>query len=642
MIYSLPEIKKTLPIYIFGTSLMSAVLTRQINEAGLSKQLYGYIETNPSKSQFLGLKVQGIKSLTKNQINNSIFLVASYKHKTLFTELLNKNGIHTKQIITIEPNWTSFKNTNKTQSICLFPPINNIQAFKSIHKKITSKLPLFQNTTIAIFTTLDLPETIKHNKRIKVLKLDEKSTMHKILEYSDAIYLWDNNSFQLLKKDYHLLKTYYVNPLSVPRVLRLQRHFTKHINLYDHKKKIRKKLVDTCINNKAKVIFLVYDYRIWKVDPVFEKMMKDSFFEPLVLVCPRETFGEIYMHDLIKKTYAFFKEKKYPVISSYSKSQNAWLTLEELNPNIVIFCSPYRQGQNQRYYNEVFSKYPSIYIPYFFMATNHVNNNFRVYSSVMMQHMWKIYWPQEASLLYSKQFSLNKGENGIVTGYPSVENIYKQCINNETNKTQNSAWKKTKKKKVIFAPHHTIEGLDGFISNLSTFTRLGTIIRKLAILFQDQVHWSFKPHPNLKPKLYLHPDWGVKKTDEYFKFWKSQSYTQLNDGEYDELFIHSDAIIHDCSSFIAEYLFTRKPCLYLINNDLGDLLNDFGKGAMKAYRQAKTEDEIKAFIEDIINESNLADTDRSYFEDYISQYYKEELPSERIVEDIKKSIISLR
>ena len=82
-------------------------------------------------------------------------------------------------------------------------------------------------------------------------------------------------------------------------------------------------------------------------------------------------------------------------------------------------------------------------------------------------------------------------------------------------------------KKIIFAPHHTIEESK---YSLSSFLKFGEFIKSLAKAYQGKIQWSFKPHPILKSKLYLHPYWGKQKTDAYYNFWKDESYTQLDEG----------------------------------------------------------------------------------------------------------------
>ena len=109
-------------------------------------------------------------------------------------------------------------------------------------------------------------------------------------------------------------------------------------------------------------------------------------------------------------------------------------------------------------------------------------------------------------------------------------------------------------------------------------------------------------------------------------------------------FLTSDAIIHDCSSFIVEYAFTGKPCLYLLNdNNLDDLLNEFGAGVMQVYVQAKTTDEIKIFVDNVILEANMVDkAKRGYFDNYVETYYKDKIPSERIITNLTQSIGALK
>lgn len=67
---------------------------------------------------------------------------------------------------------------------------------------------------------------------------------------------------------------------------------------------------------KLKVVFLAIHKSVWKVGPVFKKMLADPYFEPLILVCPYTPFGEERMWEDMKDTY---EEKGYPLLSSYDK-----------------------------------------------------------------------------------------------------------------------------------------------------------------------------------------------------------------------------------------------------------------------------------------------------------------------------------
>ena len=110
-----------------------------------------------------------------------------------------------------------------------------------------------------------------------------------------------------------------------------------------------------------------------------------------------------------------------------------------------------------------------------------------------------------------------------------------------------NVWKRQEKikKKVIWAPHHSI------ISNpdleYSLFLEVCDIMPVLAKRYENKIQFCFKPHPFLIRKLYQL--WGKYKTDAYYQLWDSMPNTQYENGEYIDLFMTSDAMIHDCDSF---------------------------------------------------------------------------------------------
>jgi hypothetical protein len=428
-------------------------------------------------------------------------------------------------------------------------------------------------------------------------------------------------------------------PLPVKKALTLVK-----IRTYDHwqRKLLSKKMAVkhekllTAIKDKKKikVVFLVIHGSVWKVDSVFKKMLADPLFEPLILICPYTTYGEERMWQDMNDSYSYFKSKGYPTKLSYDKENNSFITLKEIKTDIVFFTNPYGLTREE-YYLDAFFNYLSLYVPYYYMATKHAGDEFSQFNNKFFLSAWKIYWPHDYSYGASKKFSANKGVNGLVVGYPASENIY---INNLAVQ-ENSIWKKTSShaKKIIYAPHHSIEDNS---KSLSTFLSLGPLMKEVAEKYSDNAQWAFKPHPILKSKLYLHPDWGKEKTDTYYEFWECRSFTQLDEGEYDDLFITSDAIIHDCSSFIVEYAFTDKPCLYLVNaNNLNGLLNDFGKGVMQVYEKAKSIEEVEEFVSCVMNQTVKRDKNKwLHFDNYVETYYEDKLPSVRIIDDIKQSL----
>jgi len=374
---------------------------------------------------------------------------------------------------------------------------------------------------------------------------------------------------------------------------------------------------------KIKVVFLAIHKSVWKVDPVFQKMLKDPFFEPEILVCPYTPYGEERMLEDMEQAYTYFLEKGYPVRKSRNEG-GSWIKLEALKPDLVFFTNPHDLTRKE-YYEDAYLNYLSCYVPYFFLTTTHGNDQ-SIYNHDFHNAIWKIFMPHQYSMIKAKKVSASQAKNNVLSGYPFCEELLEQ------EKSLKHVWKaQDSKKKVIFAPHHTIEKGE---LELSNFLVVSELMLKLVLKYKDDVQWSFKPHPILKSKLYLHPKWGKEKTDDYYHFWHSNEFTQLNEGEYVDLFIQSDSIIHDCGSFIAEYPFLGKPCAYLQMNGDTQLksINEFGKNALKSYTKIKNEEDLIEFIENIIggeNEINYEHHD--YLKNYIYPLYKNTQPSQIII-----------
>lgn len=386
---------------------------------------------------------------------------------------------------------------------------------------------------------------------------------------------------------------------------------------------------------KIKVVFLAVHKSVWKVDAVYRQMLNDPYFDPEILVCPYIQYGEEQMQRDMDEAYNYFKDKGYQVRKSQKEIDSTWVSLDEIKPDIVFFTNPHKLTRSD-YFDHAFKNYLSCYVPYYYMATNHAGNEEAQLNTLMMNSMWRIYWPHQYIHEQYIKYSQTRGNNSSLVGYPATEELLKPSAQ----ESSSCVWKlqECTKKRIIYAPHHTISE-DNL--SLSTFLKFGEAIKEMAKKYQNTVQWSFKPHPILKTKLYLHPSWGKQRTDDYYNFWKDQSYTQLDEGSYEKLFTQSDAIVHDCSSFIVEYAFTKKPALYLFNKDIKSegFLNDFGRDVLKTYYRAATVSGISNFIDRVVGESNFSQKcSDNTFDDYLVKFYGSVLPSTKIVEDIKTGL----
>lgn len=383
---------------------------------------------------------------------------------------------------------------------------------------------------------------------------------------------------------------------------------------------------------KIKVVFLAIHKSVWKVDPVFQKMLADPFFEPMILVCPYTNYGEERMWQDMKECYEYFEQKGYPLLSAYDKEEQRWITLEEIQPDIVFFTNSHNLTRKE-YYEDAYLNYLSCYVPYHHEVGSFGNNDSQ-HNQLFHNAVWKIFSAHEHSFLLAKSCSASKGKNIQVTGFPAMESLVEAKKNNN----YLDVWKtKDGRKRIIWSPHHLINEE----INQSNFLEYADFFIDLACKFKKDVVWAFKPHPILKSKLLCHPEWGVSRTEKYYSFWEKQEFTQLELGAYEDLFLSSDCMIHDCGSFLAEYLYVEKPVLYILNEKhSGQFFNSFGKKALLSCRIGYKKSDIEMFVKNIINDKpvNITDAHNGFIADDIEPYFSNKKPSDSIINFIKNNL----
>jgi hypothetical protein len=343
--------------------------------------------------------------------------------------------------------------------------------------------------------------------------------------------------------------------------------------------------------SKIKVVFLIIHKSVWKYDYLYELLEKSSIFEPVIVVCPFTHYDDKNMWKELNETFEYFNVKKFKVINSYNYKNNTWIDVNQsIRPDIVFFTNPYSVTKFE-YLIESFFNCLTCYVPYNFGNSSLLK---MFHDQDFHNYLWKLFCETEFHKDYSVRIARNKGRNVITTGYPGTDKFLmrnSQCRN---------VWKNVNKYKIIWAPHHTIEDNQSLI-NYSSFLYLQEFMLDLLIRFYDTLEICFKPHPLLKPKLYQHSEWGVDKTDAYYSKWKDSNNSNLNEGDYVDLFQSSDALIHDSGSFLIEYLYTEKPVLRTDKNDSIKMqLNDFAKQAYDLHYIAFSKNDILTIINNLL------------------------------------------
>ena len=247
--------------------------------------------------------------------------------------------------------------------------------------------------------------------------------------------------------------------------------------------------------------------------------------------------------------------------------------------------------------------------------------------------MWRHFIECKENLKLALSFEPKELQNAVVTGYPMYDEFM-------ATKGDATMWKNPdrKFKRIIWAPHHTIEGQTGMLQ-LSTFMLYADYMLQLAEQYKDKVQFVFKPHPVLKSVLYRPSNWGKEKTDAYYRKWEEGENTACVYGPYAELFMSSDAMIHDCGSFTIEYLYTQKPCMYLSTYDKMGQSNEVGRRAFNAHYHGYNEEDIHQFIDNVVLKGiDNMQSERSAFFDEVLLPPNGSSVAENILNDIKKQL----
>lgn len=346
----------------------------------------------------------------------------------------------------------------------------------------------------------------------------------------------------------------------------------------------------TKIDRPLNVLFLVLYPSVWKYDSVYRLMELDKRFNPHILVCPVVDNTDGRMIERMNQCFEYFKSKGYKVTEAYNEEANSYVAVESMQPDILFYASQWDQHYDVRYRSKILFKYLKCYVNY-----SYKNNPFEwSIASAFQGYMWMYFSECEDNKELALSFNKKEFQNIHVVGYPMYDEVQDTIATGKDWKIQDK-----KLKRIIWAPHHSIEGHDGLIK-LSTFLLYSDTMLQLAEKYKDQAQFVFKPHPQLRAVLYEHPDWGKERTDAYYAKWENGENTAFVNGAYIDLFKSSDAMIHDCHSFTVEYLYVNKPVMFLANYDREGQSNKVGKKAFDCHYHALSAEDIEAFVRDVV------------------------------------------
>ncbi|MDY2584697.1 hypothetical protein [Helicobacter sp.] len=280
------------------------------------------------------------------------------------------------------------------------------------------------------------------------------------------------------------------------------------------------------------------------------------------------------------------KERYNNVVCVYDFKRERYLEVANLI-DVALFCNIYDSAVNSRYQIVNLSqKMLCVYVPYGF--TGMLNYDFKhIIHSREYALLWKIYVENQKGLEATLQNSLIKQSSVVVTGYTKMDAIIKHC------KTPN------KRKKIIIAPHHTMT--DWKELQLSNFLVYYEFFLELPKIY-SQIDFIFRPHLSVFRVLREHSNLWNNTPESYLaKIEAIPNMTYHNADNYLELFVQSDALIHDCGSYTAEYLYTDNPACFMGRKDTFEhTFSPYGFEVLKHYYLAFSKEYILDFIDRVV------------------------------------------
>lgn len=338
---------------------------------------------------------------------------------------------------------------------------------------------------------------------------------------------------------------------------------------------------------KIKVAFILVFNSVFPTRPVFEAMLNSERFDPYIIIAPNVSRGHRYQMQVYNEALSALTQQ-YPgrVIGGYREQFDEYYELKDEYP-IVFFCNPYPKLVNRVHALDYFldKDVLTIYSNYGFAALKFWDE---VLSSDFYNKVWLTCIETETNLKYLKKHQQISGMNGAVTGYLKMDKMGLYTP------------QKKERKLVIVSPHHTVWGWSTL--DIGNFLKYCDYFKELPARY-PQVDFVFRPHPLLFSNLIAHKLWTQEQIDRYIAEMEGHPNAKYDkSGDYMELFANSDAMIHDCGSFIGEYLYTEKPCCYMLKNEAQarDGLVPLGQKCMENYYKAYSADDITKFIDDVV------------------------------------------
>lgn len=369
--------------------------------------------------------------------------------------------------------------------------------------------------------------------------------------------------------------------------------------------------IDT--SKPVNVTFIAMNVAMWRYQRLWELMSKDPRFNVSIVLSPCIDYDKAQIVKEVEAMRQYFDTRNMPYWDYDAEGGGAVLDIRKtLDPLVMFYPQPYEHLLTPEHDCVAFYDRLICYYPYaFWTSKGKWSYDFHFHNLA-----WRLYYSTSLHLKEAVNTASNRGRNVRVVGYPNSEDF--------VGGSHADVWKPVndnrRRLRIVWAPHYSIVDKYGLVPR-SNFLWMASEMLSLARQHADTLQFAFKPHPRLITELYNHKDWGKEAADAYYREWQTMPNTQLETGEFIDLFMTSDAMIHDSGSFAVEYHYSHRPVMY-VSRDMDNLLStqsEFGRLAYSMHYIGKDVADIKRFVDEVViggNDPLQLERDK-FYNDYL-------------------------
>ena len=303
------------------------------------------------------------------------------------------------------------------------------------------------------------------------------------------------------------------------------------------------------VEYKIRVVFFAELGQKWdSMESVYEYMLKDDIFDPIVVLTPifrivKDENGNdrnevIYKDYLTDMGIPFFEYNQY--------------NIEEDCPDLAFISQPYESCTLPQFWPEYISKFTRlVYLPYYAPSVIGPDSRNALCLLPIYKYAWKVLALNQNHYDYYKENKTYECNNILLTGIPKLDHIFK--INQEEIEMPKEWIKISGKKTVLWCSWYVFDD--------SSLIYMDEILDWFSEHKDWALIWRLHPMTEVVTKLY----YSDKDYEKYIKAIKrvNESNNMVIDSNalYDKAFKFSKIMLSDYSSMMEQYLLMNKPII---------------------------------------------------------------------------------